>query len=60
MLGGVMNFAGNVGGILVPIIVGVLLQATGSYFLAMMFFTGCGVLYLFSSLIIDYSRRLPV
>ena len=55
-----MNFAGNVAGILVPIIVGVIVQLTGSYFLALMFFSASGVLYLISSLMIDYSRKLPV
>ena len=60
VLGGIMNFAGNVAGILVPIIVGVIVQATGSYFLALMFFSASGVLYLISSLAIDYSRKLPV
>jgi ACS family D-galactonate transporter-like MFS transporter len=60
VLGGVMNFAGNVGGILVPIVVGVIVQLTGSYFLALMFFSASGALYLISSLVIDYSRKLPV
>jgi nitrate/nitrite transporter NarK len=60
VVGGMMNFAGNVGGILVPIIVGVIVQVTGSYFLALMFFSASGVLYLISSLMIDYSRKLPV
>jgi ACS family D-galactonate transporter-like MFS transporter len=60
ILGGMMNLAGNVGGIAVPIIVGLIVQATGSYFLALMFFTASGVLYLTSSLMIDYSRKLPV
>ena len=60
VLGGIMNFAGNVAGILVPIIVGVIVQLTGSYFLALMFFSASGVLYLISSLMIDYSRKLPV
>lgn len=60
VLGGMMNFAGNIGGVLVPIIVGVIVQSTGSYFLALMFFTACGVLYTCGSLIIDYSRKLPV
>jgi MFS transporter, ACS family, D-galactonate transporter len=55
-----MNFAANLGGILVPIIVGVIVQMTGSYFLALMFFSVSGVLYLIGSLIIDYSRKLPV
>src|SRR6266571_1534996 len=60
VLGGMMNFAGNLGGIFVPIIIGVIVQATGSYFLALMFFTASGILYLVSSLVIDYSRKLPV
>ena len=60
VLGGIMNFAGNVGGILVPIIVGVIVQVTGSYFLALMFFSASGVLYLIGSFMIDYSRKLPV
>ena len=60
VLGGMMNFAGNVGGILVPIIIGVIVQVTGSYFLALMFFSASGVLYLIGSLMIDYSRKLSV
>lgn len=60
ILGGMMNLVGNVGGILVPVIVGLIVQATGSYFLALMFFTGSGILYLVSSLAIDFSRKLPV
>jgi ACS family D-galactonate transporter-like MFS transporter len=60
ILGGMMNLAGNIGGIAAPIIVGLIVQATGSYFLALMFFTGAGLLYLISSLMIDYSRKLPV
>ena len=60
ILGGIMNFAGNVGGILVPIIIGVIVQVTGSYFLALMFFTASGILFLVGSLAIDYSRKLPV
>jgi ACS family D-galactonate transporter-like MFS transporter len=60
ILGGMMNLAGNIGGIAVPVIVGLIVQATGSYFLALMFFTGAGLLYLISSLMIDYSRKLPV
>ena len=60
ILGGMMNFAGNVGGILVPVAVGVIVQETGSYFLALMLFTAAGLLYFVSSLVIDYSRKLPV
>ena len=60
ILGGMMNLFGNIMGILVPIVVGVIVQTTGSYFLALMFFTAAGLLYCVSSFTIDYSRKLPV
>jgi len=60
VVGGMMNFFGNIGGILVPIVIGVIVQVTGSYFLALMFFAASGILYLVGSLVVDYSRKLPV
>jgi ACS family D-galactonate transporter-like MFS transporter len=59
-LGGCMNLGGNIAGITVPIIVGFIVQITGSYFLAMMFFAGAGIGLLICSTAIDYSRKLPV
>lgn len=60
-LGGAMNLGGNVAGIGVPIIVGLIVQATGSYFLALMLFAGAGAgLFICSTLLIDYSKKLPV
>jgi MFS transporter, ACS family, D-galactonate transporter len=59
-LGGCMNLFGNIAGITTPIIVGFIVQATGSYFLAMMYFAFAGVALLICSTLIDYSRRLPV
>ncbi len=60
-LGGVMNLGGNVAGIGVPIAVGLIVQATGSYYLALMLFTGAGIgLFLCSTLLIDYSKKIPV
>ena len=60
-LGGVMNLGGNVAGIGVPIAVGLIVQATGSYYLALMLFTTAGVgLFICSTLLIDYSKKLPV
>jgi len=59
-LGGCMNFAGNIAGITVPVIVGFIVQATGSYFLALMFFAFAGVALFVCSTAIDYSRKLPV
>ena len=59
-LGGCMNLGGNIAGITVPIIVGFIVQITGSYFLALMFFAAAGVALLACSTAIDYSRKLPV
>jgi ACS family D-galactonate transporter-like MFS transporter len=60
-LGGTMNLGGNVAGIGVPIVVGLIVQATGSYFLALMLFAGAGAgLFICSTLLIDYSMKLPV
>ncbi|MDB5857143.1 MAG: major facilitator superfamily 1 [Ramlibacter sp.] len=60
-LGGTMNLGGNVAGIGVPIVVGLIVQATGSYFLALMLFAAAGAgLFICSTLLIDYSRKLPV
>jgi ACS family D-galactonate transporter-like MFS transporter len=60
LLGGCMNFAGNIAGITVPIIVGFIVQSTGSYFLALMFFAASAVALLVCSTLIDYSRKAPV
>jgi len=59
-LGGCMNLGGNIAGITVPVIVGLIVQWTGSYFLALMFFALSGVALLVCSTLIDYSRKLPV
>jgi MFS transporter, ACS family, D-galactonate transporter len=59
-LGGCMNLGGNIAGITTPIIVGFIVQGTGSYFLALMYFAAAGVALLICSTLIDYSRRLPV
>src|ERR1700675_2622100 len=59
-LGGGMNIGGNIAGLLTPLIVGFIVQATGSYFLALMYFAAAGVALLICSTLIDYSRKLPV
>jgi ACS family D-galactonate transporter-like MFS transporter len=59
-LGGLMNLGGNIGGISVPILVGLIVQFTGSYFLALMFFAAAGVGLFLCSTLIDYERKLPV
>ena len=60
-LGGTMNLGGNVAGVGVPIAVGLIVQATGSYFLALMLFAAAGAgLFICSTFLIDYSKKLPV
>jgi ACS family D-galactonate transporter-like MFS transporter len=59
-LGGCMNLGGNIAGVSVPIIVGLIVQYTGSYYLALMFFAAAGIALLICSVSIDYSRKLPV
>lgn len=57
VLGGGMNFCGNMVGVIVPILIGLIVQFSASYFLALMFFVAMALgLLLFSSLI-DYRER---
>ncbi|MBN3846976.1 MULTISPECIES: MFS transporter [Burkholderiaceae] len=60
LLGGLMNLGGNIGGVLVPLAVGIIVQLTGSYFLAMMVFAGAGVGLLLCSICIDFGNKIPV
>ena len=60
LLGGTMNLGGNIGGVLVPLAVGLIVQMTHSYFLALMVFTGAGIGLFFCSTCINYEKKLPV
>lgn len=59
VLGGAMNLSGNIGGAVTPVVVGLTVSATGAYHLALLFFVLGGLLYLASSVFLNYSRRLP-
>lgn len=52
-VGAAMNFAGSAGGILIPIVVGLLLQRFGTYDVVLMFFAGCAALFIACTLLID-------
>jgi MFS transporter, ACS family, D-galactonate transporter len=56
VVGGTMNFAGSSSGIAVPIITGVILQATGAYLMVLYFFAACAALYVAGSLMIDFRQ----
>ena len=55
-----MNLGGNIAGVAVPVIVGLIVQFTGSYFLALIFFATAGLGLLIGSLAIDYETKLAV
>lgn len=60
VLGGAMNLGGNVAGFLTPIVVGLIVGATGGYTWALLYFVASAVIMLVSVVTLDYSRRLPV
>ncbi|MFZ4834391.1 MFS transporter [Rouxiella sp. Mn2063] len=57
LVGGIMNMAGSVGGILIPIIVGLILQFTASFNGVLMLFAFCSIMYLLGSLLIRFDGR---
>ncbi|HEX2940543.1 MAG TPA: MFS transporter [Rhodopila sp.] len=57
-LGGAMNFAGNISGIVIPVIVGLIVNATGSYFLALMVFAAVGAGLFICSVSMRYRRTV--
>ncbi len=59
LVGGMMNMANSCAGILVPILVGVILQATGSYESVLVYFAICAGCYTLGTLCINFNK-LPI
>lgn len=57
-LAGAMNFAGNISGIVIPVTVGLIVSATGSYYLALMVFAAAGAGLFLCSVSMRYRRAL--
>ncbi|MFP5113926.1 MFS transporter [Bacillaceae bacterium C204] len=57
-IGGCMNFAGNIAGVLTPIYIGVIVSLTDSYFLALMVFVVAGLLLATVSSLINYNKKI--
>jgi MFS transporter, ACS family, D-galactonate transporter len=57
-LAGCMNFAGNIAGIVIPVTVGLIVSATGSYYLALMVFAAAGAGLFVCSVGMRYRRAL--
>ena len=58
LLAGCMNFAGNISGIVIPVIVGLIVSLTGSYYLALMMFAAVGAGLFLCSVGMRYRRAL--
>jgi ACS family D-galactonate transporter-like MFS transporter len=57
-LAGAMNFAGNFSGIVIPVTVGLIVSATGSYYLALMVFAAAGAGLFVCSVGMRYRRAV--
>ncbi|MCM3587855.1 MFS transporter [Mesobacillus maritimus] len=57
-IGGCMNLAGNLAGVLTPIYIGIIVSVTGSYFLALMVFVAAGILLAIVSSLIRYNKKI--
>lgn len=55
LVGGTMNMAGSAGGILVPILVGLILQWTGSFTNVLIFFSICSALFMIGTWFVRFS-----
>lgn len=53
-----MNCVGNVGGAIIPLVIGAIVGSTGSYFLALVLFACFGVGIGLFSLLINFTKRL--
>ncbi|WP_413733897.1 MFS transporter [Sodalis sp. RH21] len=60
VVGGIMNMAGSLGGIMVPILVGVILQKTGSYGGVLLFFAACSAVYILGTCLIKLNVKTGV
>ncbi|WGF89948.1 MFS transporter [Marinivivus vitaminiproducens] len=56
-MGGMMNCAGSVGGIIVPLVAGVLLEVTGTFTAVLTYFAISAGLYVLATLFIPFVRR---
>lgn len=57
IVGSIMNMAGSVSGVCVPIIAGQILDRTGSYMVVLYFFGFCSLLYVVSTFFIQFNRN---
>lgn len=56
-VGGMMNVASSLGGIVAPIVVGYIVQITGVFDAVLLFLSSCAVVYTAGSLAVNYHRQ---
>ncbi|WP_232785371.1 MULTISPECIES: hypothetical protein [unclassified Serratia (in: enterobacteria)] len=57
---GTMNFSSNLFAAIIPILIGFIVQLTGNYYIAMMFFATAAVGYLICSLLINFDKKMEL
>ncbi|MGW6666341.1 MFS transporter [Peribacillus sp. NPDC055009] len=57
-IGGCMNFAGNMAGVITPIVIGFIVSFTGSYFMGLVLFSIFGLVLAGASLFIDFTKKV--
>ncbi|WP_042354109.1 MFS transporter [Bacillus rubiinfantis] len=57
-VGGCMNLSGNIAGVITPIIIGIIVSSTGSYFIALMLFVCAGLLLALVSCLINFNKKI--
>ncbi|WP_432748977.1 MFS transporter [Pectinatus haikarae] len=57
-VGGCMNCVGNIGGAIIPLVIGAIVGATGSYFLAIVLFACLGIGIGLCSLLINFNKKI--
>lgn len=60
-VGGIMNLGGNLAGVIVPVLAGIIVQVTGSYYWAFILFAlGGAGFFVCSVFVVDYHKKLAL
>lgn len=60
-IGGIMNLGGNIAGVIIPVLTGLIVQFTGSYYWAFIVFAAGGAgFFICSVFIVDYRKKLAL
>jgi ACS family D-galactonate transporter-like MFS transporter len=60
-IGGIMNLGGNIAGVIIPVVTGLIVQLTGSYYWAFILYAlGGAGFFVCSVLVVDYRKKLSL